>query len=506
MFTTNHSPPADRGIPPDANGLKGVDGLWLWLPIIFGVTAYLNLLTSTGRLLIDSDIYWHIVVGQWIVDHRAVPHVDPFSFTMRGAPWITSEWLSEVLYFAAFKVAGWAGPVILAALSIAAAFFLLTRLLLKRLPSIPVMILVGAGMAITAPHMLARPHVLVFPALVLWADAIVRAAEERRAPSLAYLPLIALWANLHGSFTLGLALIAPFALEALWTADKSARAALAIQWLRFGLLALGVTCITPYGPESLLVTLRLLGLGSTLSTISEWQPQDFRTFAAFEGCLLAGIAYALYSGFKLPPWRIIVLLAVLHETLAHKRYVDVMALVAPFFIAGPLAQHLSQRVQPNGLNITAYLRPGFIAAAAALVGVTGVITATRDYTPPLTPLAAVEKIKEMHPDRVLNENYYGGYLIYEGIPTFVDSRAELYGTTFLTRYQRAVTLTDVGDFVRLLDEYGIAATLLFPSTPAVGLLDRMEGWERIYADDFAVVHYRRGKAASSPSPSPGQHP
>ena len=120
MFTTNNSPPADQGIPPDADGLKGVDGLRLWLPIIFGVTAYLNLLTSTGRLLIDSDVYWHIAVGQWIVDHRAVPHADPFSFTMRGAPWITSAWLSEVLYFAAFKVAGWAGPVVLAASSVAA--------------------------------------------------------------------------------------------------------------------------------------------------------------------------------------------------------------------------------------------------------------------------------------------------------------------------------------------------------------------------------------------------
>jgi hypothetical protein len=495
MLLTNNSPPVDRGIPPDADGLKGVDGLRLWLPLIFGVTAYLNLLTSTGRLLFDSDVYWHIAVGQWIVDHRAVPHVDPFSFTMRGAPWITSAWLSEVLYFAAFKVAGWAGPVILAASSIAAAFFLLTRLLLRTLPTLPVMILVGSGMAIAAPHMLARPHVLVFPVLVLWADAIVRAAEERRAPSLAYLPLIVLWANLHGSFTLGLALIAPFAFEALWTADKSARAALAIQWLRFGLLALGAACITPYGPESLLVTFRLLGLGNALSMINEWRPQDFGALAPFEVCLLAGIAYVLYSGFKLPPLRIVVLLAVLHETLAHRRYVDVMALVAPFFIAGPLAEHLSHGVQPNGLNMTASLRRRFIAAAAALVAVTGVIAATRDYTPPLTPLAAVEKIKQMNPDRILNENYFGGYLIYEGIPTFVDSRAELYRATFLTRYQRAVTLADVGDFVRLLDEYGIDATLLFPSTEAVGLLDRMEGWERIYADDFAVVHRRR-KAAS----------
>jgi hypothetical protein len=54
---------------------------------------------------------WHIVVGQWIFDHRAVPHVDLFSFTMRGEPWVTSAWLSEVLYLAAFKLAGWPGGV-----------------------------------------------------------------------------------------------------------------------------------------------------------------------------------------------------------------------------------------------------------------------------------------------------------------------------------------------------------------------------------------------------------
>ncbi len=496
MLTTSNSPSVHPGIPPDAIEPKRVDGLRLWLPFIFGITAYLNLLTRTNRLLIDSDIYWHIAIGQWIVDHRGVPHTDPFSFTMHGTHWITSAWLAEILYLGAFKVAGWAGPVILAALSVAAAFFFLTHLLLKRLPNIPVMILVGSAIVITAPHMLARPHVLVFPLMVLWADALVRAAEQRRAPSLAYLPLIALWANLHGSFTLGLALIAPFALEALWTADKSVRSALAVQWLRFGLLALGAACITPYGPESLLVTFRVLGLGSTLSNITEWRPQDFETLGTFEGCLLAGIAYLLYSGFRLPPLRIVVLLAVLHETLAHQRYVDVLALVAPFFIAGPLAQHLSHRVQPSDLTITASVRRGFIAVTAALVVATCAIAAATDFTPPLTPRAAVEKIKEVNADRIFNEYYFGGYLIYKGIPTFVDSRAEVYGATFLTRYQRAVGLDDVADFVRLLDEYGITATLLFPSSQAVGLLDRMEGWERVYADEISVVHYYRGKTAS----------
>jgi hypothetical protein len=464
--------------------------LHVWLPLILGATVYVSLLAS-DRLLVDSDVYWHIVVGQWIIDHRAVPHTDPFSFTMHGAPWITSAWLSEILYLCAFKLAGWAGPAILASCSVAVAFFLLTQRLLRTLPTLAVMLLVGAGIALTEDHLFARPHVLVFPLLVLWADAIVRAAEEGRAPSLWHLTIIVLWANLHGSFTLALALIMPFAFEAVGTADKSARGPLALQWLRFASLALAAACITPYGPESILVTFRLLGLGSALaSNVSEWQPQDFGNWGVVEICLLIGIAYALVSGLRLPPLRILVLLAVLHETLAHRRYVDVMALVAPFFIAGPLAQHLFN-VEPTPVRTMKLThRNRFLATAAVLVVTTIVMTIRASFTPPLVPLAAVEKIKEAKAERIFNQYYFGGYLIYENIPIFVDARAELYGPAFLTRYSRAITLQDVPDFVRLLDEYRIDATLLFPSDSAVGLLDRLPGWERIHADKTAVAHHR----------------
>jgi len=467
------------------------DNLRPWLPLIFATTAYLTLITSTVSLLRDSDSYWHIVVGQWIIDHRAVPHVDLFSFTMRGAPWISSSWLSDVLYFAAFKLAGWTGPVMLAALSVSVAFFLLTLLLLKRLPNVPVMILVSAGIAMTASHTLARPHVLIFPLMVLWVNALDQATEQRRAPSVAYLPLITLWANLHGSFTLGLALIAPFALEALWTADKSARFTIALQWIRFGLLALLAACITPYGVESILVTFRILDLGTTLSNIVEWRSLDFGTPNPVTVCLLAGAAYVLYSGFRLPPLRIAALLALIYETFAHVRYVDVSALVLPFFIAGPLGQHLSWPQLQQGRKVIPPARKAFVAAIAALVIATGVIVSMTDHTPPRAPRVAVEKLKELKANRVLNDYYFGGYLIFQGIPTFIDSRAELFGSAFLTRYVRAIWLEDLADFVRLLDEYKIDTTLLFRSTQSVGLLDRLPEWERIYADDMAVVHARR---------------
>ncbi|MBR0939098.1 hypothetical protein JQ586_37760 [Bradyrhizobium jicamae] len=474
-----------------------MDGIRLWLPLIFGATAYVSLLASGNHLLNDSDVYWHIAVGQWMLDHRAVPHADPFSFTMYGAPWITSEWLSEILYLGAFKAAGWAGPVILAAASIAAAFVLLTRLLLKTLPNIPVMILVGAAMAMTAAHSLARPHVLVFPLLVLWGHAIVRAAEERGAPSVAYLPVIWLWANLHGSFTLGLALIAPFALEAVVVSEKSARVAVAVQWLCFTLLAVGAACITPYGFKSFIVTFRILGLGSILSTISEWQPLDFASLGIVQVCLLAGIGYVLYSGFRLSPLRILVVLAIVHETLAHRRYVDVLGLFGPLVVAGPLAKHLSYHPPQREPSLTAGMRAAFVAAVAALLGATCVAERVAGFAPQSTPLAALERARQANVGRILNDYEFGGFLIRSDIPTFIDSRAELFGAEFITRYQQAVSLNDSSDFVRMLDQYQIGATLLSPKTPAVGLLDRMEGWQRIYGDSVAVVHIRRAEAGAS---------
>ena len=92
---------------------------------------------------------------------------------------------------------------------------------------------------------------------------------------------------------------------------------------------------------------------------------------------------------------------------------------------------------------------------------------------------------------VLNDYDFGGYLDFVGIAPFIDGRAELYGERYMLRHDRALSLQNLPDFMRLLDEYRIQATLLAPSTPAVGLLDRLPDWKRAYADDVAVVHMRR---------------
>ena len=72
------------------------------LPLWVGVGIYALFLLAGNRLLIDPDTMWQITVGQWILDHRAVPQTDVYSFTMRGQPWISTQWLAQVLYAKAY--------------------------------------------------------------------------------------------------------------------------------------------------------------------------------------------------------------------------------------------------------------------------------------------------------------------------------------------------------------------------------------------------------------------
>ena len=108
----------------------------------------------------------------------------------------------------------------------------------------------------------------------------------------------------------------------------------------------------------------------------------------------------------------------------------------------------------------------------------------------ISPESAVSVLKLYGPKRVFNDYDLGGYLVFAGVPTFIDGRTELFGGDFTARAYRAATLADLNDFVALLDEYKIDATLLEPSVPAVALLDRLPGWKRLYADETAVVHMR----------------
>ncbi|SFJ42302.1 hypothetical protein [Bradyrhizobium sp. cf659] len=458
------------------------------LPWLVSLGVYAVLLILGQRLLNDPDSYSHIEVGRWIMAHGALPASDPFSFSMHGAPWITFEWLSEIVYAAVYALSGWSGVLVVAAAAIALAFGLLTFFLLRELSPALTLLMVIAAVILSAPHMLARPHVLVLPVMVTWAAALVRCMDRGGPPPYWALPLLVLWANLHGSVVLALGLIGPAVLEALLREERSEWSRVLLRWLPFSALALAASCLTPYGPEPLLMPLTTLGLGPALAWIAEWRPQDFSRIGGFELLLLGGIL-ALSRGVTLPLVRALVVIGLLHFALAQIRNADLLAMLAPLYLAAPLGRKFGG---PTGDDAAGSSRGLNLAAFAMLIAVSGAALA-RDIRPApiITPQAAIAQADLARTGPVLNDYSFGGYLIFAGIPTFIDGRGELYGGPFIDRYNRAVALVDLGDFLKLLDEYKIGATLLAPRTPAVAMLDRLPQWQRVYSDDVAVVHKRR---------------
>ena len=472
------------------------------LPVWVGAAIYALFVLAGNRLLIDPDTLWQITVGQWSIDHRAVPTEDVYSFTMRGQPWISTQWLAQVMYAKAFALAGWAGPVVLAASAIAATFALLAHFVSRRLSESATLVCVAAALALTVPHLLARPHVLVLPVLVAWAAGLIAAADRREAPSFWLLPLMTLWANLHGGFVFGLLLTGGLALDTLWNAEASARKALFLRWFGFGLAALAASCITPYGWNALLASQKILSLGAALPLIMEWRPADFGSIGPFEICLLLGIGLALHRGITLPVTRIVLLLALLHMALAQGRAAEILALLAPLLLAAPLARQI------GGAEAAATTASPFRGAllaglAAALLTGTAAWASVHRFEPHMrgSPVAAVTELKKLNLARVLNDYDFGGYLIANGVATFIDGRTELYGEKFFVDHNAASGLMQPDNLFRLLAQYDIEATLLRTQSAATKLLDRVDGWQKIYSDDIATIHLRKVGAMHTVTPA-----
>lgn len=459
----------------------------------FALIAFAVLMWPSA-LLNDPDTLWHIRTGDWMIDHRQVLDFDPFSHTRAGAPWTTHEWLTETLMAATYRVAGWSGLMIASAALASACVYILVQFAGRSLRGLPILLALTLGLSLVSPHYLVRPHLFALPLLCVWTVALVTARNENRAPPLLLLPAMALWANMHGSFFLGLCLIGPFALEALIEAAPENRRRTFLEWGGFGLGAALAALATPHGIGGLIFPVKLIMMPG-ITGIMEWAPADFSALAPLEITLLATMFLLFRFGVVVPVFRLLLLLGLLHLTLAHQRYEIVLGVVGVILLAGPAAAALAARA---GRAETS--RPG--RASPLLLGV-ATIAATlavslRLAIPapeagarhmPVEALAAVPD--EIAALPVLNDYGAGGYLIWNGVRPFIDGRADMYGPEFLRRYF-AIMNSGGAELDAALSEYDIRWTLLRSGSAAAGAIDRTPGWTRLFDDGEFSVHVRSG--------------
>ncbi|WP_367394906.1 hypothetical protein [Cupriavidus sp. Agwp_2] len=469
---------------------KAATKQWFWLAV-FGLSLASLLSFSGGRLLADADTLWHIAAGEWIISNHAVPMTDPFSFSFRGEKWITHEWLAEVILAIGYAWLGWAGPVLVAALAAGLTLTMLLRFLLRYIEPLHAAAGVALAFLTLAQHLLARPHTLAWPLLVVWASPLVLARERGERPSPWLLVVMLVWANLHASFLLGIVLASALAFEAVLMDGKPVQAAKA--WAPFLALTVLMGLMTPNGMDGLFFVFHVSNMPYALSIISEWQPPEFRLFQPIVLWLVFLLFGALYFGFRLPATRIAMVFGLVYLALTSVRYAELPGLLAPLLLLPSVAPQLRAAIRPEvkllpslqRLRATTLLCTILVLCSAAFLA-HGI---NRDDGPtfPTNAVRAAKAAGGSGP--VFNSYNFGGYLIFSGIAPVIDGRADLYGDNFVRRYMEAYSGN--GEVLEaLIADYKITWAVLEPSSPAAAVINGFPGWKKVHEDAVAVAYVR----------------
>jgi hypothetical protein len=300
-----------------------------------------------------------------------------------------------------------------------------------------------------------------------------------------------LWANMHGSFLIGLGFLAPFALEAVLAAPVSERKRTLAAWALFTVPAVAACLLTPHGLDGLIFPIKLLFMPA-LNSIHEWAPPDLLKPGPLQIAVLAAGVVLIRYRVKAPVVRWAVLLGLLILSLRHQRHEMILGLAGVMLLAEPLGRAMKQQHQPATRPFEG-LAAG-VAAVALGFALAGLrlslpITDVRTEQTPVRALAAVPDFLRNQP--VLNTYDFGGYLIAHGVKPFIDGRTDLYGTEFMARYDAAMA-AQPEVLNRILRDYRIRWTILRRDSAAAVFIAGLPDWRTLYTDPQFVVQVRIG--------------
>jgi hypothetical protein len=488
------------------------------------------------RLLGDASIGWHIRNGEQMLRQHAITRTDPFSVTMGGKTWYAWEWLYDAAIAGIHHWLGLNGVVFFTAVIIALTFAFTLRWCLRRGADLPVAaLLLALSLGVSMIHLFARPHVLSWLFAVIWFQVLDSSetgggTESRR---IWYLPaLMLLWANVHGGFVLGFALLGLYlcsnAIRFFRCRDKEVHQRSGRRLRELGgvtALSLLASLINPYGYELHLHVFRYLSSRWLMNHIDEFLSPDFHGVAqqCFVVILLVTIVTLVAARQKPPLSRVFVMLFATYGGLYASRSLPVSSLLLTLIVAPLWTQALAEaadnpdlssrlrallsrwqsstaRVSEVELGFRAHVWP----VAAVLVGL--LVCAQQGklgsypwmnahFDAGRLPVQASEVIAQRGiREPIFAPDSWGGYLIYRLYPqnkVFVDDRHDLYGEEFLRNYLQAIRLAP--DWEKFLNEKHVNWALLPAGSSLANMMELTSRWDVRHQDRTAILLERRTK-------------
>ena len=485
----------------------------LFIALIFWLFVAFE--TGWAGLLEDGDTGWHIRVGEWIMEHGETPRQDLFSFSKPGEPWYAWEWLSDVVLALLFQALGLKGVTLFGGVLIALFAAVMVRFMIWRGASLWSALIVGLlGVGASSVHFLSRPHLFTW---LLLAGSLWLLEHDRRRPArLVWLlvPVMAVWANLHGGFLALLACLAVLAAGTLAGGLLSPGERMA-QWrrtLRYSLLGIAcaaATVINPYGVELHRHVFAYLRSGWITSVVEEFQAPAFRSENAlqFEILLFLGL---ITVALTLSRRRLVEAGWILfwgHYALNSARHIPIFVIVAGPVIASELGRlwrdwtagarassltgilgRLGEDLLPSFRRVTFWP----LVAVAALVAVDEPLRWPKEFPDEGYPRQLVDRQADrLRNSRVFCPDEWADRLLYQFYPrqrVFLDGRTDFYGPEVGNQYIQLVG--GRAAWRRLLDRHGVDVVLCPSDWPLRALLAGSPDWRLADAGEGARLFVR----------------
>jgi len=493
-----------------------------------------------NRLPLQSGEFWgQGSYGKWILANQALPAEDPFLPLAAGMRLFDTAWLSQVSYAAVHSWGGveamsalFAALVLGAHLVLARAFFLQTRNLLVAHLGV---LMVAAISSSRLPDANPDAFGMLCLAVLLWLlvrDRVAEAAAGERGEQqvrwtlwLGIPSLLALWANLHGSFACGLLVVvcwfAGVLAETAWR-ERTLRGVVAApavrRWLWLSELALAAACLNPYGIRLILYCTWFADL-RTLRELPDWKPLVLlqpggrelvvslllgmlvfrfsrRRLPAADWLLLAAFALVFAGGVRMAWWYAAVFGVVVTPHLAEigERWRDALA-------GSRSADGTASR--RRWLQLDSRPSPTYTILAAGLLGFCGVLSPAWDALvrgrprPPERlygagpPWKLTQYLRDNPPQgQILHPYWWGDGLIWDGPAgqrPFLTTNLHLLPPKVWGDYR--IIRETRSNWEDVMLRYGVRVVILdrYRQTTLHRFLRGSSEWEVQYEDEWSVV-------------------
>ena len=488
-------------------------------PVFPAITAVLVAVLCLGWFtpeIYDSDFWWHLKTGQYIVQQHALPSPDPFAFTTAGAAPayagelitrhfnLTHEWLAQVLFYAVWRTSGFAGVVLFRALLLMAFCALVGLIAWRRCGGYYRSIAAAAaaaGMAI--PFALDRPYLITFLSLA----ATIAILEFRRWLWLLP-PLFLIWANCHSGFFLGWIVLAVYSAEAIWLRFRNQPVADDRRLWLVSALCFLISGINPNGFRIFQV-LSYYRNSNLTSKLLEWAHPRIFAWSEFTALWLSAAILMLWAYRRVRPVDWLLFAAFAAAAFSAERNTILLGLIAPVMIVSYFPW---KRTLPAAALFAASILLVGAGMANSWSGAFHLRAAEWRY-----PSGAADFLLAHHVGgNIFNTYEYGGYLIWRLWPkqrVFIDGRS-LSESLFRDYGRILYNVEGDGDknAQQLLDQYGVETILMNTFEYSQGLVyslapaladPRQTDWKLVYDDPTAIVLMRHPPPDVTPLDSLG---